>query len=126
MDVKRPDEKIVLTYISLLFKGCAEFLHNQVLCKAIKKVCACCRRCVLGRASSAVGGPQALDITRRHDEWIESYDTLAAELLEWVLGSSARYGNRSHGRTSAAIKEVLDAFYGYKSTDKPGWLWHCC
>ena len=34
VDVKRPDEKIVLTYVSLLFKGCAEFLHNQVCDRA--------------------------------------------------------------------------------------------
>ena len=98
VDVKRPDDKIVLTYVSMLFKGCADFLHNQVLCKAIKK---------------------ALEITQRHDEWIASYEQLASEMVAWVAEKTAVYGNREHGLASAVIKEALNAFYAYKSGEKP-------
>ncbi len=84
VDVKRPDEKIVLTYVSLLFKGCAEFLHNQVLCKAIKKVWP---RCPRGGAAP-------------HGEWHEpvAASAAAAARRRWTSRGATMSGSRATTR----------------------------
>lgn len=94
----KPDEKIVLTYVAFFFKGFADFLRRQGLAKSIAK---------------------AVDITKRHDAWIEQYNEGATKLKTFLDDNTARYANRSHGSTSAEVKVALDEFYAYKSGEKP-------
>jgi len=98
VDAAKPDEKIILTYIAFIFKGMADFLRRQGLAKSIGK---------------------AIDITKRHDAWIEEYNAKATELAMWVAEQTAAYGVREHGSTAAEIKGGIDAFNQYKSGDKP-------
>ena len=61
--VKKPDEKIVLTYVSFFFKQFATYKKEKANVSAIKKAC---------------------DITVRHDEWIEQYRAGSTQLKEWI------------------------------------------
>ena len=101
--VKKPDEKIVLTYVSFFFKQFSVYKRDQANVNAIKKAC---------------------DITIRHDDWIEQYNTGSGALKEWIAGTTAYYGERREGvegfgNDTATIKATLTKLYGYKRDNKP-------
>lgn len=117
----KPDEKIVLTYVAFFFKGCAQSWQFRVLF--------CCCVCVvphtsslppasrfadyLRRAGLARAICKAIDITRRHDAWIEEYTTKATELQAWTAETTAQFQSRDHGNTADLVKETLVAFNQY-------------
>lgn len=100
VEVRRPDEKIVICYISFLFRAIAEMAKQDALAKSIHK---------------------ALDLTRRHDEWIEQYTRESAAVAEWLAASTETYSQPASGNNLAEIKASLDAFYTYKREAKPVW-----
>jgi len=100
LDVPKPDEKIVITYVAFCFKGYVDYLRR------------------LGQAKS-IG--KAIDITKRHDQWIAEYTEGATALRDWVTSTSEFYASEDHGDTAVAVKATLDSFNQYKSETKPDW-----
>lgn len=98
VDTKKPDEKIIICYISFLFRAIAELTKQDALAKAIHK---------------------ALDITRRHDGWIADYESRAEEHTSWVKASEEKWGGEVAGNNLESIRATLNAFYEYRSSEKP-------
>ncbi len=40
VEMEKPDEKIVITYVAMIFRALAKFTKSEALVKSIKKVCA--------------------------------------------------------------------------------------
>ncbi|KAH8097729.1 hypothetical protein JL720_637 [Aureococcus anophagefferens] len=67
---------------------------------------------------------QAVELTKKHKELAESYETGAEALLEWIEATRSTYENvaegaSGHGDTSAKIGENMAAFVGYRRATKP-------
>lgn len=95
---RKPDEKIIICYISFLFRAFAEITKQDNLVRSIHK---------------------ALDITRRHDEWIAAYNAQAEELNTWIASTVESYKAEVAGNSLEGIKGTLDAFYTFKREELP-------
>jgi len=95
---EKPDEKVVLTYLAMIFRALAKYTMASGLVNAIKK---------------------AMAITRRHESWISQYIALAEELKSLISQTAAAYSTNDFGTSTSNIKAALDAFYEYKRDTKP-------
>jgi hypothetical protein len=104
-ETDRPDEKVILAYLSQWFKTFAERLKGANLVKAIHA---------------------AIEVTKRHDEWIKEYDNSSTSSVAWIDSKASGFSGREEGANgfgdnSAKIKETLMNFYEYKKSEKPEW-----
>lgn len=102
-DAAKPDEKIVMTYVSFFFKGFATYHKEQANANSIKN---------------------AIIITQRHHGWINEYHDKVRSLLEWIAEKVKQYsaleeGAEGHGNTTDAIRGTLQKFYEYREKEKP-------
>lgn len=96
-DVKRPDEKIIICYVSFLFSAIASMAHKDSMAKSIHK---------------------ALDLTRQHDAWIEQYLAAVAASKAWIGTAEAKYAGEVEGNTLEGVKATLDSLYEFRREDK--------
>ena len=99
----KPDEKIVMTYLSLLY---IEISKMAVIQKAVTSI------------------SQAVELTKKHKALAARYEAGAAELLEWIRATAKRYenvdeGRGGHGDTSVAIGANMATFVAYRRETKP-------
>ncbi|KAH8068772.1 hypothetical protein JL721_6339 [Aureococcus anophagefferens] len=92
-----------MTYLCLLYIEISKLAVQQ---KAVKSIL------------------QAVELTKKHKELAESYETGAKALLEWIEATKSTYENvaegaSGHGDTSAKIGENMAAFVGYRRATKP-------
>jgi len=102
-DTDRPDEKVLIAYLSQWFKTFAERLKGANLVKAIHA---------------------AIEVTKRHDEWIKEYDGSSSSCSTWMDGTTQKFSGRTEGAGgfgdhSKQIKDTLMSFYEYKKSEKP-------
>jgi hypothetical protein len=104
LDAQRPDEKVIMTYLSFFFKEFANRMKGEALVKAIHT---------------------AIGVTKRHDTWIAEYVSGAQDSKTWMTQKTADLQNvqpgiNGFGNTTEAIKDSMGNFHSYKKNDKPG------
>lgn len=96
--VDKPDEKSIMTYVSLLFK---EFASGQQKKKALTTI------------------SKAVNIAQRHQDLANEYAQDASGLHEWLTSQVDRFQNLQQPRRLVEIKEALATLLEYKKSEKP-------
>ncbi|CAK9033192.1 Alpha-actinin-4 (Non-muscle alpha-actinin 4) [Durusdinium trenchii] len=96
--VAHPDEKSQVAYLSQFFKKFAGLAKMEAKLKAIKN---------------------AVEVTRRHDEWISQYEEGSKAVMAFAEENKARLGQPDTSSTTEEVKAGLDAFSSFMKTTKP-------
>mmetsp|Transcript_28530 Transcript_28530/g.45985 ORF Transcript_28530/g.45985 Transcript_28530/m.45985 type:complete len:787 (+) Transcript_28530:255-2615(+) len=96
--VVQPDEKSQVAYLSQFFKLFAGQAKLESKLKAIKN---------------------AVEVTRRHDDWINQYQTGSEEVTKFANENTQRLGSPSTPSSTAEVKQALDEFSTYMKDVKP-------
>lgn len=94
----KPDEKSIVTYVSLLFK---EFASGMQKKKAVTTI------------------TKAVNIAQRHRELAAEYAQNASGLLEWQVQQVERFQTLSQPKRIPDIKAALANLLEYKKNEKP-------
>lgn len=94
----KPDEKSIMTYVSMLFKEFASGVQKKKAVTTIAK---------------------AVNIAQRHQELSKEYMNSASGLLEWLTQQADRFQTLSQPRRMLDIKAALAAHLEYKRNEKP-------
>ncbi|KDO23896.1 hypothetical protein SPRG_10041 [Saprolegnia parasitica CBS 223.65] len=94
----KPDDKSILTYVSLLFQ---EFASDMQKKKAITTIC------------KAVGMSQRINELKGH------YETSAPQLLEWYTAKMSAWTAPEASAPLATVQQALTQFNEYKRTERP-------
>ncbi|XP_052269284.1 spectrin beta chain, non-erythrocytic 1-like isoform X3 [Dreissena polymorpha] len=98
IDVERPDEKSIITYVASYYHYFAKMKSEMTGGKRIAKI---------------VGSMLELD------KMVNDYETLTTKLLEWIKAKIASLNNRSFPNSLTGIQEELIAFKDYRTVEKP-------
>lgn len=96
--VAKPDEKSIMTYVSLLFKEFASGVQKKKAVTTISK---------------------AVNIAQRHQELAAEYEKNASGLLEWQVQQVERFQTLSQPKRIPDIKAALANHLQYKQNEKP-------
>ncbi|OQS03805.1 alpha-actinin-1, partial [Thraustotheca clavata] len=94
----KPDDKSILTYVSLLFQ---EFASDMQKKKAITTIC------------KAVGMAQRINELKQH------YETNAPQLLEWYNSKINTWKAPDATASLTTVQQALSQFNEYKRTERP-------
>jgi len=100
--VAQPDEKSQVAYLSQFFKLFASQAKLESRLRAIKN---------------------AVEVTRRHDEWIQAYESGSAGVQQFVEATKTKLGGQGEAAapaTTEEVKKALDEFSRYMKEEKPG------
>mmetsp|Transcript_16194 Transcript_16194/g.49479 ORF Transcript_16194/g.49479 Transcript_16194/m.49479 type:complete len:864 (-) Transcript_16194:853-3444(-) len=98
-ETPKPDEKSLIAQLTLYWQAFASLAQKETLVDAIMK---------------------AYGIRRKHDEWINEFETTGAALMSWIEEKTAFYGQPADAATTADVKNCLDDFFTYHREEKPG------
>lgn len=97
--VNSPDEKSIMTYVAQFLKKLSAGSHLRAV-------------------------QSAVEVTRRHDDWMDRYGAQSKEVREFISGNSARLAPGSAEdraqTTTQAVADALDAFDTYMVKTKTG------
>lgn len=94
----RPDEKVVMLYISEFFKVFSKMMKAYGMIKGIK---------------------DAVDVTMRHDKYIEDYTEESTDIGGWIKGKHEAFGDESAvGVNEDEVKGLMEEFYKYCAEEK--------
>lgn len=96
--VTAPDEKSIIAYVSQFFKLFAQASKYDALIKAIKN---------------------AVDVTKRHDNWIDTYNNNADEIEKWARSEAERLSAPLNCSSTDEVIGSMDSFKVHMKTDKP-------
>jgi len=96
--VAMPDEKSQVAYLSQFFKLFAGQAKLESKLKAIKN---------------------AVEVTRRHDDWISQYNSGSETVTTFISQSKSLYSLGDACTTTEEVKEKLDSFSMYMKSVKP-------
>ena len=96
--VESPDEKSMVAYLSQFFKLFAGEVKVEALRKAVKN---------------------AVEVTRRHDEWISQYLSAAQQIHAFTEESMAQLGAENTSSSTAEVAQTLDQFSLRMKDTKP-------
>ncbi|TMW58569.1 hypothetical protein Poli38472_010128 [Pythium oligandrum] len=96
--LEKPDEKSIMTYVSLLFK---EFASGAQKKKAVTTL------------------SKAVNIAQRHHDLSKEYMQNASGLLEWLTQQVERFETMAQPRRHGEIREALAQLSQYKQNEKP-------
>uniref|UniRef100_A0A7R9YE08 Calmodulin n=1 Tax=Pinguiococcus pyrenoidosus TaxID=172671 RepID=A0A7R9YE08_9STRA len=94
----KPDEKSIIAQMTLYFQAFAALAQREALTGIIMK---------------------AYAVRRKHDQWIEDYESKARELVSWVDEKCARYAETPTNLSTEEVRDALKEFYAYRSEVKP-------
>ncbi|KAJ0408951.1 hypothetical protein P43SY_002830 [Pythium insidiosum] len=94
----KPDEKSIMTYVSLLFKEFASGVQKR---KAVTTIC------------------KAVNIAQRHQDLAAEYAQNASGLLEWLTSQVDRFQTQTQPRRMAETRDSLAQHLEYKKSEKP-------
>lgn len=86
IDVPKPDEKVVMTYVAELYKYFSKFAKADAMIRGIKEAVAC---------------------TQRHDGMIAEYYTVSDALSEWIDEQNATFSSEDLGENAEAVQQKI-------------------
>ena len=86
IDVPKPDEKVVMTYVAELYKYFSKFAKADAMIRGIKEAVAC---------------------TQRHDGMIEEYYTVSDALSDWIDTQNETFSSDDLGTDVDSVKEKI-------------------
>jgi Ca2+-binding EF-hand superfamily protein len=98
VDVDKPDERSVMTYVSEFFHAFASANQTEAAVRRAKKF---------------------LDFARAIFNMQNEYETRAAALLAWIEDSQAKFSEYQPGETLDEAKDALNYFRDYVVNEKP-------
>jgi len=98
VDVPKPDERSVMTYIAQFYHYFAANRKNEVAGRRIGTL---------------------IDINRANEELKQDYNNKAGAHVGWVKDTTQKLANRDFDNTLEGIKKLLDEFNAYKTNEKP-------
>eukprot|EP01105_Mastigella_eilhardi_P022404 TRINITY_DN5511_c0_g1_i1.p1 TRINITY_DN5511_c0_g1~~TRINITY_DN5511_c0_g1_i1.p1 ORF type:complete len:1116 (+),score=406.44 TRINITY_DN5511_c0_g1_i1:66-3350(+) len=98
VDVARPDEKSIITYVSEWFHYFASQNQAEVASRRIAKV---------------------LKLTQQNDALKQEYEKKSTELVEWIKATIAKMNDRNFDNTLAGATKNMECFQEYKKNEKP-------
>ncbi|XP_063958759.1 spectrin beta chain, non-erythrocytic 5-like isoform X1 [Lytechinus pictus] len=98
LDVERPDEKSVMTYVAAYYHYFAKMKTEKTGGKRIAKIIS-----------------QIKEIDNLQDE----YERLVSDLLEWIQSTTRKLSNRDLPNLLAGIQEEMARFKTYRMVEKP-------
>eukprot|EP00941_MAST-03F_sp_MAST-3F-sp1_P002340 g2340.t1 len=94
----KPDEKVVLMYISEFFKVFSTMVKAGAMIKGIRT---------------------AVDVTMRHDKYIEDYKEGSTDIAGWIEGKKFDMGSEADvGANEGDVKSKMEQFYQYCAQEK--------
>lgn len=98
VDVARPDEKSIITYVSEWFHYFASQNQSEVAARRIAKV---------------------LKMTQQNDALKNEYANKASTLADWIKATIVKLNDRSFDNTLAGAVKNMEQFQNYKKNEKP-------
>jgi len=98
VDVPKPDERSVMTYIAQFYHYFAANRKNEVAGRRIGTL---------------------IDICKTNEELKQDYNNKAAAHVAWVKGSTQKLGDRNFDNTLEGIKKLIEEFNSFKTNEKP-------
>lgn len=93
----KPDDKIIVTYVSLLFQEFASGLQKK---KAVATIC------------------RAIGIAQRHEQLRDQYDSTAESLYQWINEKIKDISSMGPFTNANDIKQAIATFNQYKKEDR--------
>ncbi|KAM9463053.1 alpha-actinin-2 [Clarias gariepinus] len=98
INTPKPDERAIMTYVSCFYHAFAGAEQAETAANRICKI---------------------LGVNQENEKFMEDYEKLASELLEWIRRTTPWLENRSPETTMAAMRKKLEDYRDYRRIHKP-------
>ncbi|XP_058261546.1 alpha-actinin-2-like isoform X2 [Hemibagrus wyckioides] len=98
INTPKPDERAIMTYVSCFYHAFAGAEQAETAANRICKV---------------------LGVNQENEKFMEDYEKLASELLDWIRRTTPWLENRSPETSMAAMRKKLEDFRDYRRIHKP-------
>ena len=105
IDVPKPDEKVVMTYVAELYKYFSKFAKADAMVRGIKEAVAC---------------------TQRHDKMIEEYYTVGDALSDWIDAQEEVFNSDDLGTDVASVQDKIAELEANSEQVCDGVRWCSC
>nr|XP_055027307.1 spectrin beta chain, non-erythrocytic 5 [Misgurnus anguillicaudatus] len=96
--VPHPDEKSIMTYVSLYYHYFSKMKQGQTIQKRIAKI---------------------VDLLKELDEMKDQYESMVSDLLHWIKTKVVELNNRSFPNSLQDMQRLVAAFKTYRTVEKP-------
>ncbi|KAL0969732.1 hypothetical protein UPYG_G00231540 [Umbra pygmaea] len=98
IDVNHPDEKSVMTYVSLYYHYFSKLKQGQTIQKRLAKI---------------------VGLLKELDDQKSQYESLVSDLLHWIKTKVVQLNNRSFPNSLKDMQQLVASFKTYRTVEKP-------
>ncbi|XP_010891275.2 spectrin beta chain, non-erythrocytic 5 isoform X2 [Esox lucius] len=98
IDVKHPDEKSVMTYVSLYYHYFSKLKQGQTIQKRLTKI---------------------VGLLKELDDQKNQYENLVSDLLQWIKTKVVQLNDRSFPNSLRDMQQLVASFKTYRTVEKP-------